>query len=168
MTSLFLLRHAKAVTATPGMRDFDRPLHRRGAEECAFIADQMHKLLMRPEQALCSASIRTRQTLDLVQSALPQDCKITYSEELFSADEEGYLHLIREFGDAQSLLVVAHNPCIEELSTGLVTRGDRDAIDTLMRGFPTGALAHFEFDGAFSALERRGAALITFLTPPKG
>jgi phosphohistidine phosphatase len=167
MTSLFLLRHAKAITATPGMRDFDRPLHRRGAEECAFIADQMLTLRMRPEHALCSASMRTRQTLDLVRGALPQDCKITYSEKLFSADAEGYLHLIREFSDAQSLLVVAHNPCIEELAIRLVSSGDRDAIDTLMRGFPTGALAHLEIDGPFSELSRRSASLSAFITPPK-
>jgi phosphohistidine phosphatase len=167
MTSLFLLRHAKAVHAEPGMRDFDRPLHRRGIEECAFIAQEMSRRAMLPGHVLCSASERTRQTLELVRSALPQSSKITYSEKLFSADAAGYLQIIREFGDAQSLLVIAHNPCIEELASGLVTRGDRDAIDTLMRGFQTGALAHLEFNEAFSALAPRSASLAAFITPPK-
>jgi phosphohistidine phosphatase len=167
MTSLFLLRHAKAVHAEPGMRDFYRPLHRRGAEDCAFIAREMGKRGMMPSHVLCSASKRTRETLALVAKVLPQAAEITYSQQLFSADSEGYLQLIREFGDAQSLLVVAHNPCIEELAIGLVSRGDRDAIDTLMRGFPTGGLAHLEFDGSFSELQRRSASLSAFITPPK-
>jgi phosphohistidine phosphatase len=167
MTSLFLLRHAKAVHAEPGMRDFDRPLHRRGIEECTFVAREMGKRGMMPSQILCSASKRTRETLALLGTALPEAAKITFSEQLFSADAEGYLQMIREFGDARSLLVVAHNPCIEELATGLVSRGDRDAIDTLMRGFPTGGLAHFEFDGSFSTLKPRSASLIAFITQPK-
>jgi phosphohistidine phosphatase len=167
MTSLFLLRHAKAVHAEPAMRDFDRPLHKRGMEECAFIAREMSGRGMTPSHILCSASQRTRDTLALVAAALPAAAGVTYSDQLFSADAEGYLQLVREFGDTQSLLVVAHNPCIEELAIRLVSRGERDAIDTLMRGFPTGGLAHFEFDGPFSTLEPRSASLINFITPPK-
>lgn len=167
MTSLFLLRHAKAIAATPGMRDFDRPLHRKGVEECAFIAEAMQKRAMSPETVLCSASRRTFQTLELVAHDWLQSAKVTYSQELFSADADGYLDLIRQYGDAQSLMVVGHNPCIEELASGLVSSGDRDAIDMLMRGFATGALAHFEFEGAFSDLQRRSAVLAAFITPPK-
>jgi phosphohistidine phosphatase len=167
MTSLLLLRHAKAVHAEPAMRDFDRPLHRLGVLECAFIAQEMHAREFSPSHVLCSASRRTRETLQLVETALPKDVKITFSEKLFSADAQGYLELIREFADAGSLLVVGHNPCMEELANGIVARGDKVAVDTLMRGFPTGALAHFEFDGAFSALERRRAMLAAFIVPPK-
>jgi phosphohistidine phosphatase len=167
MTSLFLLRHAKAIHAEPGMRDFDRPLHPRGIAECAFVAKEMRARGMMPGHVLCSASRRTFQTLELVEQAWLQGSLITYSKELFSADAAGYLDLIRQFSDAPNLLLVGHNPCIEELATGLVSRGDRNAIDTLMRGFPTGGLAHFEFEGPFSALELRTASVIAFLTPPK-
>jgi phosphohistidine phosphatase len=167
MTSLLLLRHAKAVHAEPGMRDFDRPLHRRGVEECAYIAREMSKRGMMPDAVLCSASRRTRETLGLVGNAFSKHCDVTFSEKLFSTDAEGYLQVIRQFGDAQNLLVVGHNPCMEEVASGLVARGDRNAIDILMRGFPTGALAHLEFERTLSSLERRSAALVTFITPPK-
>jgi phosphohistidine phosphatase len=167
MTSLFLLRHAKAVHAEPGMRDFDRPLHRRGIEQCGFIAGEMLKRGMIPEKVLCSASKRTFQTLELVEKAWPQRAEIIYSEKLFSADADGYLDLIRQHDNSKSLMVVGHNPCMEEVASGLAARGDRDAIDTLMRGFPTGALALFEFDGPFSELQRRNASLTAFIAPPK-
>lgn len=167
MTSLYLLRHAKAVHAEPGMRDFDRPLHRRGIEECGFIAGEMLKRGMMPGHVLCSASKRTRETLGLVGMAFSKSVEVTFSEDLFSADAEGYLELIRQYEDAKSLIVIGHNPCMEEVASGLVSRGDRDAIDTLMRGFPTGGLAKFEFDGPFSGLQRRSATLAAFIAPPK-
>jgi phosphohistidine phosphatase len=167
MTSLYLLRHAKAAHAEPGMRDFDRPLHRKGLEECAFMAQEFAVRGFKPSHVLCSASKRTRETVDGVRAALADEVEITFSEPLFSADADGYLRLVRSFGDAPGLLVVGHNPCIEELASGLVDRGDRDAIDTLMRGFPTGALAHFEFHGAFTDLNWRSASLAAFITPPK-
>jgi phosphohistidine phosphatase len=138
MTSLFLLRHAKAISAEPAMRDFDRPLHRRGILECAFLAREMRTRGLAPTHVLCSASRRTRQTLDLVMQAVPPDARITYSDQLFSAGASGYLELIREFEDAGSLMVVGHNPSTEELALQLAARGDRTAIDALMRGFSTG------------------------------
>lgn len=167
MTSLFLLRHAKAISAEPGMRDFDRPLHRRGIGECEFVARQMQALGLHPAHVLCSASRRTRETLDLVRQGWPFEAAITYSEPLYSAGAEGYLELIRCFENSRSLIVIGHNPSTEELAIHLAARGNRAAIDTLMRGFPTGALAQLEFDGPFSRLEGRQATLSAFLVPPR-
>jgi phosphohistidine phosphatase len=167
MTSLFLLRHAKAISAEPGMRDFDRPLHRRGKEECAFISRELQARGIRPAHTLCSASKRTRETLELVTQAGPPETRITYSEKLYSAGAEGYLELIRAVGSAESIMVVGHNPSTEELAIQLAARGDRAAMDALMRGFPTGALAHFDFDGPFSKLEGGKAMLSAFILPPR-
>jgi phosphohistidine phosphatase len=167
MTSLFLLRHAKAISAEPGMRDFDRPLHRRGKEECAFIGREMHVRGIQPKHVLCSASKRTRETLDFVMQAAPPETRITYSEKLYRAGADGYLEMMRELGDVESLMVVGHNPSTEELAIELAARGDRAAMDALMRGFPTGALAHFDFDGPLSNLKGGKAMLSAFILPPR-
>ncbi len=41
MVSLFLLRHAKAAPAAPGMRDFDRPLDAQGVREARLIGNAL-------------------------------------------------------------------------------------------------------------------------------
>lgn len=168
MTCLILLRHAKAISAAPGMRDFDRPLHRRGREECAFIAQELRLRKLNPDHVLCSASLRTRQTLDLAMQGTPFEAEVTYSESLFSADVAGYLGLIKEFSGVERLMVVGHNPSTEELAIQLAARGDRPLLDALMGGFATGCLAHLEFGGAFSALKPRMATLLDFVSPPRG
>ena len=46
----------------------------------------------------------------------------------------------------QTVMIVGHNPGLEELSELLVGGGDDDAQELMAEKFPTGALAVFTFD----------------------
>ena len=166
MTSLFLLRHAKAAPALPGMGDFDRPLDATGIMDARRIGAEMAARGMRPDAVLCSASLRTRQTLEqfepFIAANIPEPI---FSKSLYSAGALGYLDEIRAAQTASALLVVGHNPSTEELASMLVSGRDRRAAGSLLQGFPTGALAHFEFDGAFAQLMPHSCALAAFLRP---
>ena len=165
MTSLFLLRHAKAAPALPGMGDFDRPLDAAGVNDARRIGAEMAARGMRPEAAICSASLRTRQTFEQIGPFLSAEITdLIFSRSLYSADAHGYLEEIRE-KEGSALLVIGHNPSTEELAGLLVSRRDRRAADSLLQGFPTGGLAHFEFDGAFALLKPHSCALAAFLRP---
>jgi phosphohistidine phosphatase len=165
MTSLFLLRHAKAAAALPGMGDFDRPLDAAGVSEARRVGAAMAARNMLPLTVLCSASLRTRQTLDEIEAFLPAEIhERIFSKALYSADAQGYLDEIRA-ASARALLVIGHNPTTEELGSLLVSRRDRQAAGLLLQGFPTGALAHLEFDGALADIKPYTCALAAFLRP---
>jgi phosphohistidine phosphatase len=165
MTSLFLLRHAKAAPALPGMGDFDRPLDAAGISEARRVGAAMAARGMRPDAILCSASLRTRQTLDEIDALLPGEIpERIFSKALYSADAKGYLDEIRD-SSSRALLIIGHNPSTEELGSLLVSRQDRQAAGLMLQGFPTGALAHFEFDGALADLKPHSCALKAFLRP---
>ena len=66
MLTLSLLRHAKSSWANPGQQDFDRPLNERGLEAAPRMGAFMAEHGIAPDLVLCSPSVRTRQTLDLV------------------------------------------------------------------------------------------------------
>ena len=166
MTSLFLLRHAKAAPALPGMGDFDRPLDAAGIGEARRIGAEMAARGMKPDMALCSASLRTRQTLEQLEPLLTGNIlERVFSKSLYSAGADGYLEEIRAAAPGAALLVVGHNPSTEELASQLASRRDRRAAGALLDGFPTGGLAHFEFDGAFSQIKPHSCALTAFLRP---
>lgn len=166
MTSLFLLRHAKAAPALPGMGDFDRPLDAAGIAEARRIGVEMAARHMRPGLILCSSALRTRQTLDELEGFLtPDGAARIYSRALYSADAQGYLGEIRSASPGGALLVIGHNPSTEELAGLLEAKKDRHSSALLMRGFPTGALAQFEFDGPLTALKPHSCALTAFLRP---
>ncbi len=64
MARLFLLRHAKAGWAQPGMRDFDRALEPSGAADAEAMGEAMRTHGYVPDLTLCSTAARARQTLE--------------------------------------------------------------------------------------------------------
>ncbi len=165
MTSLFLLRHAKAAPALPAMGDFDRPLDAAGTSDARRIGAAMAARGMMPDAILCSASLRTRQTLEVIEPLLSATVnERVFSRALYSADANGYLDEIKAL-TARALLVIGHNPSTEELGSLLVSRQVRQSAELMLQGFPTGALAHFEFDGVLAHLKPHCCALAAFLRP---
>jgi phosphohistidine phosphatase len=163
MSKLFLLRHAKATAALPGMRDFDRPLDERGIRDAKAVGARMESKGLMPTRILCSASCRTRQTLDHVLAAFPMKAETVFSEHVYSADALQYLRLIQMHGDTEALLVIGHNPSTEELAALLADRSNKHALELVLAGFPTAALAVFGFDGSLSAIEPGRGALKDFI-----
>ena len=64
------------------------------------------------------------------------------------------------------LLLIGHNPGLEDLATSLAGPGSVPAAcKALGRKFSTGALATLEFDGSWSGLDAGTARLTRFITP---
>lgn len=166
MSRLFLLRHARAAWAQPGMRDFDRPLDPEGRREAEAIGTAMLASGFIPEGTLCSSARRARETWDAVAKHVSSGSNgAIFTDTLYSADATGYLAVIRDSGDPQSLLVVGHNPMMEDLAFALAADGDGEARATLAHGFPVSGLAVIEFDGPLSDAKPRKGFLQAFLTP---
>jgi phosphohistidine phosphatase len=68
--------------------------------------------------------------------------------------------------DARTLLVIGHNPTIAVVAQLLDDgEGDQEAGQRMMEGYPTSALAVFEYDGEWSDLEPASARLSAFHSP---
>jgi phosphohistidine phosphatase len=148
---LYLLRHAKAVPADPALDDFARELTVRGMHDGAAMARYLRKNEMRPDLILASASARTRQTAELVLREL--DAKTDYRETLYLAEPGKILGMVQAApASVSGLMVVGHNPGIEEVATLLarepVRRKEKVRRDVLEEKFPTAALAVLDFDVA--------------------
>jgi phosphohistidine phosphatase len=171
MTTLLLLRHAKSSWDTMSLPDYDRPLAKRGRKAAPLIGAEIAQLGLRPDLILCSGAVRTRETLDLVLPALgaPQP-EIVYDDAIYMATPTILLGLLRKLptgGSApKSVLVVGHNPGLEELSELLVGGGSAEAQELMAEKFPTGALAVFTFPGdAWSDIALGAGKLAHFITP---
>lgn len=166
MSRLFLLRHARAAWAEPGDRDFDRPLTDDGRRESLAVGAMMLANGYRPDRVVCSPARRALETWRAVAETLdmkPSDALL--SETLYSADATGYLTIVRNNGAMGSLLIVGHNPTIEDLAIGLSSPGVGPARADLDKGFPTAGLAVLAFEGDLSEAMLGAAALEAFFTP---
>lgn len=166
MRVVYLLRHAKSSWDDPGLADHERPLSPRGRRAAARIAEHLDREGIRPALVLCSSSLRTRQTLELVAAALP-DVPVTVEDDLYGAGERGLLERLKRLPDAaDSVLLVAHNPGLQDLALALAEGGDPGALVRLRAKMPTAALATLAAPVArWRDLGPGGAELVAFVVP---
>jgi phosphohistidine phosphatase len=158
---LYLLRHAKSSWDDVDLADRDRPLARRGRVAADRLASYAALEGIRPQLVLCSPARRTRETLDALLGALAPDASVAYEERLYMADARGLIERLRLVPEeTRSVLVVGHNPGIEQL---LVLLAGHEAERRIGDKLPTGALATLELDGDWATLER--ARLVDYVVP---
>ena len=115
-----------------------------------------------PDLVLCSSSARTRETLERLR--LADDVPVVFEEGLYAASASSLLARLREVeDDVESVLLIGHNPGMQDLALDLASSGDE--LDAVERKFPTAALATLEFEGAWSELAPGGALLAAFVKP---
>lgn len=167
MKTLLLLRHAKSSWDDTALADFDRPLAKRGRGAASRMGKELAARGWLPDAVLVSSATRTRQTWALVEAELPEAPKAIFSKALYMAAAGRLLQHTRKAPEtAATLLLLGHNPGIEEFAALLAGAGSDDASLTRMgEKFPTAALARFEFEGAWTDLRRGKARLTHFLRP---
>jgi len=172
MGTLLLLRHAKSSWDDPSLADYDRPLAKRGRKAAPLIGAEIARLGLKPDLVLCSGAARTRETLALALPALGEPApRVVYDDTIYMATPAALIGLLRKPpGDEapKTVLVVGHNPGLEELSDLLVGGGNVGAQDLMAEKFPTGALAVFTFpNDAWSDIALGAGTLTHFITPAK-
>jgi phosphohistidine phosphatase len=153
MRRLILLRHAKTERETASGEDFERALTERGRADAVTTAKALVAAGLIPDLALVSTAVRARQTFEAAQPFLP-DVHLELSRGLYNAPSDTLLRAA-EGAEADTVLVIAHNPGIGGLAHDLAARSlcDPAVRDRLDQGFPTGTAAAFEFtDGRIGCL----------------
>jgi phosphohistidine phosphatase len=169
MLTLSLLRHAKSSWDDPRLEDFDRPLSERGREAAPRMARFMAANEVLPEVVLCSPSVRTRQTLELVLPHLLPAPAVAFEDALYLASASLLLQRLRRVaGSVSHLMIVAHDPGLHQLAGELAGSGDPQLLDPLARKLPTGGLAVIDFQAQAWSKVRAGAGnLRIFMTPKR-
>lgn len=138
MKTLLILRHAKSSWDDSSLSDHDRPLNGRGR----LAAHRMGRLLddetLWPDLILSSTAERaattTQRLVDAGGAAAGFAGEICYLHELYGAGPHDIIEAVRELGgDTRSVMVVAHNPGLEDLVQQMTGEWHR---------LPTAALVH--------------------------
>jgi phosphohistidine phosphatase len=152
MKRLLLLRHAKTVQES-GEGDHARVLTERGRSDAGLIGRYMDTHGYLPDAILSSTSARTRETWDILSGELARAPEPEFTRALYLASPKKMLALIQNApDDAQSLLLIAHNPGTEELAGKLArkpaSKAEEEKLERLKDKYSTGALTVFDFEQA--------------------
>ncbi|MBD0736542.1 SixA phosphatase family protein [Streptomyces sp. CBMA29] len=162
--TIVLLRHAKADW--PSVADHERPLADRGRLDAAAAGLRFADDGITPDVALCSTSVRTRETWKLAAHEMPHRPKTVYEERLYEASLGDLLALLTETSDeVGSLLLIGHNPGMHALADALAGTAEGDTGTRMTRGFPTAAFAVVTFPGSWKSVEHGVGRLTAFWAP---
>ena len=161
-----LVRHAKSSWDDASLADHDRPLATRGVNALprlrAHVAGSEHPI----ELVFCSTARRTVDTLAGFRDVLPEQAVVETDRGVYGADADELLGRLRGVGDEVGcVMVVGHNPTMQELTLLLAGSDDPDALAQVAAKLPTGAAVTLSFDGAWRDLAPGAAHLDDLFTP---
>ena len=173
MRRLIVLRHAKTERDSPTGRDFDRQLDDRGQQDAREIGKYLADNRLLPDLALVSPAVRARETWSLVAPHL-KSAEMIFEPDLYGAEVTELLRVISAAGGRPddpklgTLMVVAHNPGLHELSLMLIGAAETPEQRELACNLPTSGVTVIDFafeDWGDIAL--RAGTLERFVSPRK-
>jgi len=125
MKTLLILRHAKSSWKDMSLTDHDRPLKKRGLRDAPRMGKLLREEGLVPDLILSSTAKRALKTAVLVADASGYEGDIDVQREFYPGYPDTYIDVLRETGDeVQIVMVVGHNPGLEELLDRLTEAGE--------------------------------------------
>jgi phosphohistidine phosphatase len=169
--TLLLLRHAKSSWDDPSLPDRARLLNARGRRAVPLVAAYMRRNGLDADLVLCSTAARTVETLTLLQASLDRRFPHRLLRSLYLASPGHLLRIVRRAPEVGRMMVIAHNPGLQEFIIRLAGQPAGDPDEARRQGrvhakFPTAALAVLRFDvDRWDDIEYGTGRLVDFTCP---
>ena len=133
MKRLLILRHAKSSWSDAALDDWQRPLNERGRRDAPRVGDQLRERSLVPDLIITSDAVRARTTAQAVAKSAGYTRELIVEPSLYHAKPDDVIAVLNSVPDdaARSVMVVGHNPGLEDLIAQLTGES---------HGLPTAAL----------------------------
>lgn len=169
MKTLGLFRHAKSDWNDARLRDFDRPLNERGRKGAAIMGKHIREHGLKWDRVIASPAVRVTETIELAAKAAGGTPPVNWDRRIYLANSMTLIDILHEQeGDPASIMMIGHNPGLEDLIFDLVPDDGlcplRDIVEVK---FPTAAYAVLELDIDNWEDVTEGCARLTHLVRPR-
>lgn len=167
MKTLTLLRHAKSGWDDPVERDFDRPLNGRGRRAAHRMGRYLRDEALAFDQVVASPALRVQQTIAGVEDGYGRPLAPAFDRRIYMASASTLLDVVHELDDAHgSVLLVGHNPGLEDLVLMLVPQTETGFRDEVEIKYPTATLAEMRFAvDRWADIGERSGTLVRLMRP---
>ena len=167
MKTLTLLRHAKSGWDDKVVRDVDRPLNGKGKRAAAIVGRHWRGLGLSFDHVVASPATRVAETIEELVRGYGDALTPVIDRRIYLASAVTLLDVIHELPEsAEHVLMVGHNPGLEDLVLMLVPDDSTDTLrDTVEEKFPTASTAEMAFQGKWSDVAQNRATLTRFIRP---
>ncbi|GAB4145551.1 MAG: histidine phosphatase family protein [Planctomycetaceae bacterium] len=126
MKTLLLLRHAKSSWDDSSLEDYDRPLNKRGKKAAPKMGYVILEENILPDAIITSPARRARETAFLVAEECGFGGAIEVDLALYPTSSASCIDVLSNLSeDIDTVLLVAHNPGLEQLVESLTGTYER-------------------------------------------
>jgi len=141
------------------LRDFDRPLKKRGRVAAERIGKRLASENLTNPVVICSPAVRTRETSEIVLESANLRVEPRFDERIYEASLRELVQVVTEISDDHVVaIMIGHNPGFEELLSFLT--GEH-------RRMPTCALAKIALGDVSWKDVRAGEGSLEWFIAPK-
>lgn len=157
--TLVVVRHATAEGFAAS--DHERALTPYGVEQALALGQWLAAEDLRPDTAVVSSALRTRQTWEHLAAAADLTLSPQVDGAIYSGDADSVLESLHAVDPgAQTVLLLGHNPTVATLVLDLDDgRGDADLLVEVSGGYPPSSAAVLTVPGPWADLDVAGATL---------
>lgn len=131
---LLILRHAKSSWKNKKLNDHDRPLNKRGRNEAVKMGGYLKKINVIPDAIVTSSALRAIETTTLVCRNCDYDKLVEVNFAFHKGGTDSYVQAISTAPeDKKILMIVGHNPDVEDLASVITNRTIRIPTCTLVQ-----------------------------------
>ena len=160
MKQLIIVRHAKSDWGNPDLRDFDRPLNKRGKINAPEMAHRLVKKQIKPQLMVSSPALRAITTAKFFADTWQMPlAEILEEPKIYEANVDTLLKVINNFDNTyDQIAMFGHNPGLTDLVNYL---------DGHIYEMPTCSVAILEFPFEDWAMISEGTAKVVLFDYPK-
>ncbi len=164
MRHLLILRHAKSDWYSSAATDFERPLSERGQSDAPRVGRWLRHEGLVPDYVISSTAKRARETtLCVCREVAYRDEHVKWEGRVYAAT----VQVLRDVlalcpSDKKTVLLVGHNPGLEELMLFLASGTLNASEDGLLK---TATLAHLAMPDDWIDLSEGSAHLVSLTRP---
>lgn len=124
MKTVFLVRHAKSSWKDSSLKDFDRPLNKRGKRDAPFMGKKLKERQVMPDLILSSPAKRAKKTATSIAAEIGYPRKrIRYDDKMYHSGARALLEIVRNQDDGHgTIMLFGHNPDLGDLAKMLVEK----------------------------------------------
>ncbi len=120
---LLILRHAKSSWKDKKLDDHDRPLNKRGRREAIKMGEYLKKTNMMPDTIITSSALRAIETTKYTCRYSGYNNLVEVNFSLHQGGIDAYINALTAVAnDKQKLLIIGHNPDLEELAGIIINK----------------------------------------------
>tara|TARA_B100001057_G_scaffold283854_1_gene284227 strand:+ start:158 stop:667 length:510 start_codon:yes stop_codon:yes gene_type:complete len=166
MLELYFLRHAKSEWNSSEGNDFSRIISEEGVKKTKKIGVFLKSRNFFFDEILCSPSVRTKQTLEIIEYFYSNKPEIKFIDDLYYISGKDLFDILMIEATMKKCLIISHEPLLSNSIESFFKSFENEDFKNAINNFSTSALFSVSFKCEEWHQINKESALINFFIRP--